>query len=185
MSLTPVADSSITSQNREVGGDGQKVNTSISNLGRIIDQLKPLKIKGEVMGVLSYDVKQNLEQNPNVIDPKNYRTKEDLFNAVEYNAIRRQRLSLTTIDHRLRAIRRMQSHPIFPIDIFDIQYNQFILYMDYREDIEKAGYFALQNDLQAIQMFLIAYGVKLSDWHYRLPSQPRHKGRKIPSQPSP
>lgn len=165
----------------KVGGGRQEKTNFIPILSEFIEIIESLKIEREDMGDLVYDVKQILGQNPNVIDPKNYNTREGLFNAVIYHAIRRQRLSSSTIDHRLRCIRRIQKHSVFPVDVFNIQYNQFIAYMDYREDIEKKGYFALQNDLQAIQMFLVAYGVKLSDWHYRLPSQPKHKGRIIPS----
>ena len=75
------------------------------------------------------------------------------------HARRWQRLENSTIEHRMRYARRMSKHPIFPIDFFDLNYDQFIAYMQCREDYGKAGHFALKHDLQTIHTFLHAYGI--------------------------
>ena len=102
------------------------------------------------------------------------------FEKVAFHAERWQRLSRSSIDHRLRCARRMQKHPKYPINFNKPSYEQFIDYMDYRERVEKVSGFALMNDLRAIQMFLKAYDINLRSWYYKLPVMPRHKKRKVP-----
>jgi len=75
----------------------------------------------------------------------------------------------------------MTEHPVFPINFFVLSYEQFISYMRYRERQENASFFALENDLRAIHMFLRAYGKKPDDWFYKLPVKPNHRERDIPS----
>ena len=58
--------------------------------------------------------------------------------------------------------------------------NNFIAYMQYREDREKAGHFALKHELQTIKTVLTAYGIDPSTWFYRLPPRLQHKERILP-----
>lgn len=133
---------------------------------------------------LAHELKKNFDfYNPIVVDPEKFQSLPELFNAVANHAKRWQRLSSgqdSTIEHRMRCARRMAKHPVFPINFFNIDYTQFVVYMQYREDYENAGHFALKNDLQAIQMFLIAYDIKLENWYYKLPPCQNHKERILP-----
>ena len=102
------------------------------------------------------------------------------FEKVAFHAERWQRLSKSSIEHRLRCARRMSKHPIFPINFNKPSYKQFIAYMDNRERIDNVTAHALNNDLRAMQMFLRAYDIDLRKWYYKLPVMPRHKNRKVP-----
>ena len=166
---------------REGGGYDQKCNNIYSEVGDFIEIPQPPKANGEGMEDLSCKIEQILGQNPIRIDPTKYTSIPELFNAVELHARRWQRLSKGTIDHRLRCARRMMTHPIFPIDFSKLSYEQFIAYMQYREDVEKAGCYALENDLRAIHTFLVAFGIDPRTWLYKLPIRTRNKGRDIPS----
>ena len=137
-------------------------------------------MNGEDMVNPTYELKKNFECNPIRINPRQYESTPELLNAVSDHAKRWQRLEKSTIDHRLRYARRMTKHLVFPIDFFNLEYNQFIAYMQYREDYEKASHYALKHDLQTFQMFLNAFGIDPKKWYYRLPPKPRHKERKLP-----
>jgi integrase len=138
-------------------------------------------LHGKDMVNLAYELRKNFDRNnPIVIRPGQYNSLPELFNAVNNHAKRWQRLSDGTIDHRLRCARRMARHPVFPINFFNLDYNQFIAYMQYREDYEGANHFALKNDLQAIQLFLRAYGIDLRSWFYRLPPVSRRTEKILP-----
>ncbi len=166
--------------NELAGGINQEWVRILRNVGQKTENKGP-QLGGEVMGDLAYELRKNFERiNPIEVDPNKFHSVPELFNAVSDHARRWQRLSKSTIDHRMRCARRMTRHPLFPIDFFHLNYEQFIAYMQYREDIEKAKHFALKNDLQAIQMFLVAYGQKPRDWYYRLPVQEKHKERILP-----
>ena len=102
------------------------------------------------------------------------------FEKIAFHAERWQRLSRSSIDHRLRCARRMSRHPVYPINFNKPRYEQFIAYMDYRERMEKASGYALMNDLRTMQMFLRAFDIDLKSWYYKLPIMPRHKKRKVP-----
>ena len=163
-----------------VGGRTQKWKQIIAKIGqRYVNHHTPLN-GGEDMVKPTYELKKNFECNPIVIYPHHYESAPELFNAVRNHAKRWQRLEQSTIEHRMRYARRMKKHPIFPINFFDLKYNQFIAYMQYREDYEQAGHFALKHDLQTFQMFLHAYGIDPRKWYYRLPPKPRHTERVLP-----
>jgi hypothetical protein len=131
---------------------------------------------GKDMVELAYEINNNYQlENPIKLDPKTA-----TFEKVGSHAKRWQRLSLSTIEHRLRCTRRMSKHPVFPVDFNNLNYDQFIAYMNYREIDEKASGYALMNDLRTMQMFLRAYHFDMSTWFYKLPTLLRHKRRIIP-----
>jgi len=92
----------------------------------------------------------------------------------------RQRLTLGTIEKRLRYARFMESHPI-PVDFRNPDYSNFIRHMDYREQIEHAGQSALSHEWKTMKTFLKAYGIPITNWTYRPPPIPQAKARIIPS----
>ena len=114
------------------------------------------------------------------VHPEEYDNLYDLLDAVKEHAKRWQRLSDSTIKHRLRYARFMANHPIFPINFFHLSYEQFIAHMRYREEIEKADHDALKHELQTIKMFLRAYGIDERTWFYKLPPKGKSKKRVIP-----
>ena len=163
-----------------IGGANQNCKRKLKKLSQSNDeQLEPHKDVGDMVN-LAYELKKNFECNPIVVNPEKYESLPELFNAVVDHARRWQRLENSTIEHRMRYARRMSKHPIFPIDFFDLNYDQFIAYMQCREDYGKAGHFALKHDLQTIHTFLNAYGIDPRGWYYRLPSNPAHKERLLP-----
>lgn len=163
------------------GGQKEVWKHIIRNLSQNhVESIDP-QLDGEVMGELAYELKKNFERiDPIKIDSGNYESLPDLFNAVKEHAKRWQRLANSTIDHRMRCARRMARHPIFPIDFFNLNHEQFIAYMQCREDYEHAQHFALKNDLRSIHTFLRAFGIKPSDWFYRLPPEQKHRERILP-----
>jgi len=114
------------------------------------------------------------------IEPQNYNNQQELFDAVREHAKRWQRYSDSTIKCIFRCATSMSRHPIFPIDFGNLSYEQFIAHMRYREEIEKAGRWALKRSLQAIRVFLKAYGMDDKTWFYKLPPTGKTQKRIIP-----
>jgi site-specific recombinase XerD len=157
------------------GGNSKKWNEFVESICQYVRQNFP-KLDGKDMVKLVYDLINNYQlENPIKLDPNNAS-----FKQVGLHAERWQRLSQSTIDHRLRCARRMARHPIFPIDFNELSYKQFIAYMEYRERKENASPYALMNDLRTMQMFLRAYHIDVDAWFYKLPRLPKHKRRIIP-----
>jgi len=175
------SDSCLTNSNSMlVGGKNKVWRQILENIGqKHVESFVPHRDVGEMVN-LAYELKKNFECNPIKINPQCFESTPELFNAVADHAKRWQRLEQSTIEHRMRYARRMAKHPVFPINFFNLDYNQFIAYMQYREDYEHAGYFALKHDLQTFQTFLHAYGIDPRKWYYRLPSKPSHKERILP-----
>ena len=175
------SDSYITNSNTMlVGGKDQVWKNNIENVSQNhVEQLEPHRGVEDMVN-LAYELKKNFECNPIKVNPQTYESTPELFNAVSNHAKRWQRLEQSTIDHRMRYARRMTKHPVFPINFSNLDYNQFIAYIQYREDYEHAGHFALKHDLQTFQTFLHAYGIEPRKWYYKLPSKPKHNERILP-----
>jgi site-specific recombinase XerD len=129
---------------------------------------------------MKLEEKQNQKKDYQLENPIKLKPNEATFEKVAFHAERWQRLSKSSIDHRLRCARRMSKHLVYPIKFNNPSYKQFIAYMDYRERIERASGYALMNDLRAMQMFLRAFDIDQRTWFYKLPVMPRHKKRKVP-----
>ncbi len=161
-----------------VGGKSE-IWKNIEKLGQYVKHSNPKEWEDKVKQ--AYEIKKYFEsQNPIMINPHNFDSLPELLNAVEHHAHKWQRLERSTIAHRLRYARKMTRHPVFPIDFFNLTYEQFIAYMQYREDREKAGHFALKHELQTMKMVLTSYGIDPSTWFYRLPPRVQHKERILP-----
>jgi hypothetical protein len=118
-----------------------------------------MKVKEKRESIKNYQLDNPIKLNPQT----------STFEKVAFHAERWQRLSKSSIDHRLRCARRMSKHPVYPINFNKPSYGQFIAYMDYRERTEKVTGFALMNDLRTMQMFLRAFDIDQSSWFYKLP----------------
>ena len=175
------------------GGRQQKWKNILSDISQIVEHQQSTNGK---MVNLAYELKTRFEQNPIIIDPTKFSSIPELLIAVAQHAKRWQRLSdrkESTIEYRIRGARRMMAHPVFPIDFSNLTYQQFIAYMTYREDNEKASYWVLRNDLNVFNMFRTAYGKRPIDikntpvvvgneyWFYKLPPITKHNDREIPS----
>lgn len=158
-----------------VGGNNQEWKEFLKKLSQ--NHIKRQNSRmGKDMVKQAYEITRDFQlENPIKLDPKSA-----TFEQVGFHAERWQRLSKSTIEHRLRCARRMSKHPVYPIDFNNPNYTQFIAYMDYRERKENASGYALMNDLRAMELFLRAYAIDLRNWYYKLPTLPRHKKRVIP-----
>lgn len=106
-----------------VGGKSEKWKI-IEKIGQNVKHSNPKEWEEKVKQ--AYEIKKYFEsQNPIMIDPHNFDSLPELFNAVEHHAQKWQRLQESTINHRLRYARRMLIHPVFPIDFFNLTYEQF------------------------------------------------------------
>ena len=101
------------------------------------------------------------------------------FDDIAIHAILRQRLKKTTVAKRITSARFMENHTV-PVDFRNPSYENFIRHMDYREQVENAGYGALGREWDTMKTFLRAYGVHLSDWPYKPPSRPYYTAKVIP-----
>ena len=149
---------------------------------RHVEQRYPL-LDGEDMGELTY-VKQNFNveklENPYILNPDDYKTQQEMFNAITHWWIFKKRRNEHTVKKRLPIAKRMAKHPIFPVNWKEIQKNQTIAYLDHREYYENAGKHAIRNEWDTVNMFAKAYGIDTSLWGYTPPSKPPAKIKIIP-----
>jgi len=98
------------------------------------------------------------------------------FDDVAIHALIRQRLSLGTINRRLRYARFMERYEPkdFAVNFKNPSAENFIRHLDYREQIEGAGHGALKHEYQAYRMFWEAWGKNPSDVPYKPPRNPKY-----------
>jgi integrase len=170
-------------KNKLVGGKSQEWKTIIDILcQKYFKQIKP-QIDVEEMGELANVKKKlNVEQikNPYILNPTTYKTQEQLFEAIEYWWIFKKRKNKNTVKKRLPTARRMSKHPVYPINWQEINQNQIIAYLEYREYSENAGKNAIRNEWDIVNMFACAYGISTETWGYTPPSKPPAKVKIIP-----
>jgi len=175
------------SQNIEREANDQEWKEVLNNLSQNhVEQQKP-HMDGEVMGALAYELKNiNEFENPSVIKPSDYDTLGELFQAVIFWWIYRQRKEPSTIKSRIAISKRMARHSIFPLDFFDLNKNQVIFYLDYREHAEKAGVDAIRNEWKTVKTFTKAYGFgdEIKKWNYTPPKKPKPKVKIVPLPPT-
>jgi len=101
------------------------------------------------------------------------------FTDVVLHGILRQRKARSTSSKLIGYARFMENHQV-PVDFRNPTFENFIRHMDYREQIEHAGYGALGREWDTMKMFLRAYGIPLSDWPYKPPSRPYYVAKTVP-----
>lgn len=158
----------------------EKKELIVDSRGQIFKQkILPIEM-GERMVKSNYEIIQNKFTRldcPITLNPQ-----DSTFDDVAMHALFRQRLSLGTVEKRMRYARFMEKHLKSPVDFRNPSYENFIKHMDYREQIdfdEGKGASALHNEWKTMKMFLKAYGMPI--WDYKPPSRPRSKSRYIPS----
>lgn len=144
------------------------------NTGNQVLKLENVKqlLSGE--GGMDYEkLKQISRFNcPIVLNPS-----EATFDDVALHAILRQRLSPGTVEKRMRYARFMEKH-VVPVDFRNPSYENFLMHMDYREQVEGASPHALAHEWKTMRMFLNAYGIPR--WPYKLPPIPVSHKRILP-----
>ena len=108
---------------------------------------------------------------------------EATFIDVELHMDMRQRIGPSTRKNYVNYARFMETHKI-PIDFRNPTFANFIRHMDYREQVEHAGSYALAMEWQTMQKFLTAYNIPFgigTEWHYKPPYRQPSKPRKMPT----
>ena len=109
--------------------------------------------------------------------PLTLKPNESTFLDVALWSYFQKRLSISTIEKRLRYARFMQNHKI-PVDFQNPTYQNFRKHMDFREEIEKASPHALKHEWKTMRMFLEAFNIPI--WPYKPPYAPKKKQRILP-----
>jgi len=169
------------------GGIQQKWAEILSNSGRTIGT--DFSQVGKEMVTQGYEIKKYLDvgktsfRNPYILNPADYKNQEELFNALKHWWIFRYRKRDTTIKGRLRDAKNMSQHPLFPVDWLDLNPNQIIAYLEYREYHEfenKRGKHQVRNEWKTVKTIAKAFGINAELWGYIPPNPPSPKVRIIP-----
>jgi len=175
--LNKIRDSTST-QKFEAGGEKKKCNI-LNQISQTIENSLPQN--GEGLVNRTYELKQIFEsENPRIIKPSDYDSIESLSKAVKNHWINRLYRKESTITKRIRRVRYMANHPVFPIDFLNFNPDQAILYLDYRYQYEKASSSAIKNDWKVICTFAKAFGLENGKWNYVTPPEPKPKVKVIP-----
>ncbi len=162
-----------TNSHELVGGAKENWKQILENIcQRYIEHLEPQMV-GEVMGDLEYIIKKINRFNC----PITLKSQDSTFLDVAVWSYFHKRLSISTIEKRLRYARFMEKH-CMPVDFNNPSYENFRRHMDYREEIEHATPNALVHEWKTMRMFLEAYGIPV--WPYKPPYVPKHKRRTLP-----
>jgi len=153
-----------------VGGSREKWIEIFELLGQPVEQNKHY---GKDMGELEYVIKKLHRFNcPITLKPE-----DSSFLDVAVWSYFQKRLSLSTIEKRLRYARFMEHH-LMPVDFKNPNYENFRRHMDYREEIEQASPHALKHEWKTMRMFLEAFGIPI--WPYKPPYAPENGQRLLP-----
>ncbi len=118
-----------------------------------------------------------------VIDQLGDEPEEWTWEEFRFWAQKMERLANTTIDQRIRQLRFMAGHDVFPVQIESSRTDlvkSFFLYVHYREEEEGCNYGALHNDHKAIRTLGKFLMIPKAVWP-KMPSPPKDKTRWIPS----
>jgi len=156
-----------------VGGNKQKWNIS-NQIGK-----RSLNIQ-YLDGIDMEDYLNVVLQNTNRIDfPITLDPRTASFYDIAIHGVLRQRKAKSTVNKLISYARFMENHKV-SVNFRDPTFKNFIKHMDYREQVENAGYGALGREWDTMKMFLRAYGIPSSDWPYRPPSRPYYIAKTIP-----
>lgn len=164
----------INSHHELVGGNNQIWKTILQSIGKRLQnnvEIKGLAMEDQLDVILK---KANRIDFPITLDPK-----IASFTDIALHAILRQRKAQSTVGKLVSYARFMENHQV-SVDFRNPTYQNFIRHMDYREQIERAGYGALGREWDTMKMFLRAYGIPLSDWPYNPPSRPYYTAKTVP-----
>jgi len=143
-------------KNNEAGGNIQEWKIE-NDIEAIFSESLPLRdlTMEEYLNVILKKI--NRTDFPITLDPSNA-----TFEEVAIHAILRQRLKKSTVVKRITYARFMELHNV-PVDFRKPTYENFIRHMDYREQMESAGYGALGREWDTMKTFLRAYGISIKE----------------------
>lgn len=169
-----------------VGGDREKWKEFLEKIGQIVERQFP-RLDWEDKVNLTYDVEKkfNVEKfkNPYILNPADYETQQEFFDAIEHWWIFRYRKKERTIKDRVRYAKKMSEHPLFPINWKELNPNQIIAYLEnkeYNEYPDGKGKHQIRNEWKTIKTIAKACGVNADLWGYIPPNPPPAKVRVIP-----
>jgi hypothetical protein len=144
------SDSDPTALYRAVGGNYRKWKLEIEDISKRLEIDQYGKNMGEIQDVI---------HKFNRLDcPINLNPSESTFLDIGIWAYFERRLSISTIEKRLRYARFMRNHSV-PVDFQNPSYRNFRKHMFYREQVEKASANALIHEWKTMRMFLQAFGI--------------------------
>lgn len=150
------------------GGDNETCREYTQMRPDVLEQQRALD-----MGELEYVIKNTTRLNiPIRLNPKTATLLD-----IGIWAYFEKRLSISTIEKRLRYLRFMMNH-VVPIDIQNPTYENFRNHMVYREVVENAGPNALIHEWKAYKMVLEAFGIPA--FPYKPPYAPKHRRMELP-----
>lgn len=160
-----------------VGGISQEWN----NIGQQIGyhhKENLISPNGKDMVKLAYELTQlNRLETPTILDPQTAS-----FEDIRNHARLRQRLAPKTTDNHLKYLRFMELHKC-PVNLREPSHENFLRHMDYREQIEHAGWGALKHENEAFRMYLRAIGKNPAEYYYKPPQrQPKETPIPYPDQ---
>jgi len=162
-----------TPPKRNGGGCREKCKLVTVGWRRLLKEIQRLSPCGNGMGELEYVIKKVNRLNcPLTLNPS-----QSTFLDVGVWNYFHKRLSISTIEKRLRYARYMRRHPV-PVDFSNPSYENFRRHMDYREEIEGASPNALHHEWKTMKMFLDAYGIP--HWPYKPPHVPTSRRMNLP-----
>jgi integrase len=182
----PLKDSNDSIPANTAGGPKEKWKNILKKSGQTLESpISP--VDGEDMVTSEYEIKKTFNgevfKNPYILDPGDYKTKEDLFDALRHWWIFRYRKGEKTIKDRIRYARNMSEHPLFPVDWLNLNPNQVIAYLEYKEYHEYEngrGKHQIRNEWKTVKTIAKAFGVDAEIWGYIPPNPPSAKVRIIP-----
>jgi len=161
------------SEHELVGGVHQEWKTIVNQIGQHYIEHHKSPTDGEDMGELEYVLKKLHRLDcPIILNPQ-----DSTFLDVAVWAYFQKRLSISTIEKRLRYARYMENHSM-PVNFRNPTYENFRRHMDYREEIEGASPNALVHEWKTMRMFLESYGIPR--WPYKPPHAPEKGQRLLP-----
>jgi len=177
-------------QDELVGGKTREWNNINQNKGQYVEHYKPVQNGAEKVK-RTYEIKQNTDverlNNPYLIHPEDYKTEQELFDAIKHWWIFKYRKKESTIKDRIRYAQKMSEHPIFPVNWLKFNHVQIINYLEHREYVDyenRRGKHQIINEWKTIKTFAKAFGINPDLWGYTPPSPPEAKVKQIPLPPT-
>lgn len=119
-------------------------------------------------------------KNPYILDPDDYKTDQELYEAMTHWWKTKRRKKEGTVKHRLSIAKRMSNYPVYPINWKKLTPEQVITYLEYREYEENAGKHAIINEWKTVNMFAKAFFIDTKLWGYVPPRPPKPKVKIVP-----
>lgn len=142
-----------------------------------INNLSDDSILNNQCGCGEMENRYNLEHINRLEIPIHLEPETGTFDDVVLHAHFRQRMAWGTIERNLRYARFMEKHHV-PVNFRNPSFENFIQHMDYREQVEGAGFSIGKHEWQAMRMFLTAWGIpfgKGQKWYYKPPTEQETK----------